>query len=141
MTEWNTNFKINMCHIFVCSMIIAYGMYRCKTSSFRDPITQCVLKDNKQLCQFLDGWGFLHFFYFMLLGYLFPHNLQMIFWTGVLWEVVESYSQEHPFYLSECQSLLKTDQDTGWWYGRWQDVVMNTLGMFCGYFLSQRKLI
>jgi hypothetical protein len=131
----NNHIKIIIINIIVSFSIAVYGTFRCNTTSFKDPLTTCVA-DNKEVCQFLDGWGILHFFYFMVLGYFFPQNLTTIFVMGVLWEMIESYSADHPFYLSKCKYVITTDDKKGWWYGRWQDVVMNTLGMFCGYYLA-----
>lgn len=134
----NDRVKIVFINVFVSFLIAAYGTFRCNSSSFRDPITGCVFKD-KQLCKFVDGWGMSHFFYFMILGYCFPQELTTIFMMGVLWEAIESYSSEHPFYLTGCKYTINTDDEKGWWYGRWQDIVMNSLGMVCGYYLAQFK--
>lgn len=130
----NNHLKIILIDVYVSFLIAIYGTFRCKTTSFKDPITTCFF-EKKEICSFLDGWGVLHFFYFMALGFMFPNNLTTIFLMGVLWELVESYSKDHPFYLVECKYVIETDEGAGWWYGRWQDVVMNTFGMFCGYFL------
>jgi len=131
----NNHIKIVFINFTVAFVIVVYGTFRCNKTSFKDPLTGCVSSD-KQLCKFVDGWGILHFFYFVLLGYVFPHNLTTIFVMGVLWEIIESYSADHPFYLSKCKYTITTDDEKGWWYGRWQDIVMNTLGMFCGYYLA-----
>lgn len=130
----NNNVKIVFINLTIVFIIAIYGTFRCSTTSFKDPLTGCV-SDNKNICQFIDGWGILHFFYFMLLAYFFPENLTSIFVMGVLWEMVESYSADHPFYLAKCKYTITTDDKKGWWYGRWQDIVMNTLGMLCGYYL------
>lgn len=134
----NDNLKIVLINFVVSFMIAVYGTYRCKTTSYQDPYTFCLVGKGP-LCNFLDGWGVMHFIYFMLLGYSFPHNLPTVFWMGVLWEAIESYSRDHPFYLSECKYSIGTDKQSGWWYGRWEDVVMNTLGMLCGYFLYTQR--
>ena len=130
----NNHLKIILIDFFVSFLIILYGTFRCKTSSFRDPFTYSLTGNFMR--NFLDGWGIMHFLYFMLLGYWFPQNLPTIFIMGVIWELVESYSSEHPFYLSTCNYIIQTDNSSGWWYGRWEDIVMNTLGMFCGFYLA-----
>lgn len=131
----NNHLKIILIDCTVSFLIAVYGIFRCNSTLFKDPLTKCI--SGKRFCQFLDGWGILHFFYFMLLGYCFPQNLTTIFLMGILWEIVESYSADHPFYLKQCKYTITTDDGKGWWYGRWQDIVMNTLGMFCGYFIAQ----
>lgn len=133
----NDKIKIILIDCMTAFSIMLYGTYRCRSTSFKDPFTGCVSK-NEKLCKFVDGWGIIHFFYFMILGFFFPEDLPTIFWMGVLWEMVESYSHDHPFYLAECKYVISTDKDSGWWYGRWQDIVMNTLGMCCGYYLHQK---
>lgn len=130
----NNDLKIILIDCLVSFLIMVYGTYRCRTTSFKDPLTGCI-SGNQHFCKFVDGWGVMHFFYFLVLGFSFPKNLPTIFWMGVLWEMVESYSHDHPFYLAECKYVISTDKESGWWYGRWQDIVMNTLGMFCGVWL------
>lgn len=89
----------------------------------------------------LDGWGVLHFFFYMWLTYLFPKQFVLIFVLGVAWELLESLMKDHPFYLTTCKASIDTDhgqkEKTQWWYGRWQDIVMNTAGMVLGYYLSR----
>lgn len=117
--------------------IIIYGTFRCKTSTFVDPLTKSYFPE--PLNQFLDGWGILHFLFFMAISYMYPTHLLFIFVMGILWEIIESIFHEHPFYISKCSYNLATDQVAGWWYGRWQDIIMNTLGMILGYNLSMWK--
>ena len=114
--------------------IAAYGTYRCKATKFVDPLTKSFF--GHPWNKFLDGWGILHFLFFMMLAYLYPTHLLLIFILGVIWEVVESIFHDHPFYISKCNYVLDTDHVAGWWYGRWQDIVMNSLGMILGYGLT-----
>lgn len=88
---------------------------------------------------FVDGWGITHFAFYMALAFFYPQHLITIFLLGVLWELLESFFKEHPFYISKCEYKLNTDrEDNGrFWYGRWQDIVMNSLGMAAGYGLTK----
>ncbi len=125
-----------MCMLF----IVAYGTYRCKTSSFKDPLTKSF--GPSSLNKYLDGWGISHFLFYGTLAYLFPRKMQLVFIAclGIAWEIIESIFKEHPFYFSDCKYVIPTDKDIGWWYGRWEDIVMNSLGMLTGVFLRRGKL-
>lgn len=119
--------------LFVCAIIVfgivAYGTFRCKHQNFKDPLTVSFLGppwDN-----FLDGWGLLHFGFFALLGYMFPSKLWFSFCLGVAWEMFEYGVKDRPFYISKCD--YDTDGGKTWWYGRWQDIIMNSLGLAAGY--------
>lgn len=120
--------------------IVAYGTYRCKTTSFIDPLTNSV--GPKSLERFLDGWGISHFLFYGTLAYMFPDKKSLIFIAllGIAWEIIESIFKDHPFYLSNCKYTIGTDKESGWWYGRWEDIVMNSLGMLTGVSLKRGKI-
>jgi hypothetical protein len=122
-----------ICIIF----IISYGTYRCKTPEFADPLTYA-LTNAYGLDKYLDGWGLSHFFFFMLLGYLYPKYVVFSFVLGCVWELVEYSMKEHPFYLTACE--LKTHKGEGWWYGRWQDIVMNSAGLAIGRYIATKRI-
>jgi hypothetical protein len=108
-------------------VIVSYGTFRCHHKEFRDPLTNSIFSPNSK-SSFFDGWGLLHFAFFFGLAYAFPRHTVFIFMMGVLWELVESIMKDHPFYLSKCDAL-NTDGSSAWWYGRWQDIVMNGAGI------------
>ena len=114
--------------------IIAYGTYRCRNAWFKDPLTQSPVGDLHFLHPFLDGWACLHFWFFAFLTYLCPHLWGLIIFIGIIWELIEMLFKERPFYLLECNIEL-SDKKDGWWYGRWQDLISNSLGMILGYYL------
>jgi len=124
---------------FVCaSLIIVYGTIRCKIPGFSDPLTYAPVPPPWD--RFLDGWGIAHFFFYGMLGYLFPQRWLFITMCGILWELIETVFKDHPFYLSKCNySMGKEGGAVGWWYGRWEDIIMNTLGMVLGIVLSNRR--
>lgn len=122
----------------ICALVIVgYGSIRCNKTDYHDPLTNSLAPP--PFDRFLDGWGITHFAFYGILAYFYPQpsNLAFIWCIGVVWEVIESIFHEHPFYLSSCKYKLMTDKETGWWYGRWQDIVMNSLGMVLGYTLSK----
>ena len=119
--------------------IIAYGTYRCNTKDYVDPLTKSI--GPASLNRFLDGWGITHFMFYGVLAYMFPdkRSLMFIAGLGVAWEIIEVIFKEHPFYLSDCKYPPQTDADgDGWWYGRWEDIIMNSLGMATGYIIRKK---
>jgi hypothetical protein len=120
-------------------IIVLYGTYRCMNTSFVDPLTFSFAPP--PFDKYLDGWGLSHLGFFMLLGYLFPSMLFFSFLLGVAWELIEYSMKDHPFYLSSCKYDMTTHKGEGWWYGRWQDIVMNATGLGMGYALKKYTLL
>lgn len=114
-------------------VIILYGSYRCRYMTSADPITYC--PTTGVLCNFIDGWGILHMLLFGILTYFYPHRWFELFILGVLWEGLECIASEHPFYITKCREIHKSSQ---WWYGRWSDIVMNSIGITIGYNIARR---
>jgi hypothetical protein len=122
--------------LVLCVMsIVLYGTYRCRASEFQDPLTQSLI-DRPPWNRFLDGWGVLHFWFFALLTFHFPTCWVQILVAGILWEVIEMMFKERHYYLAKCNSATESKN---WWYGRWEDIVMNSLGMLCGLWLAQYR--
>lgn len=115
--------------------IMVYGTYRCRTPTFEDPLTQCALEHPWN--RFLDGWGLLHFWFYAMIAYFFPAYWKEITLFGILWEILEMMFKEHPFYLAKCHAQVE-QQKEGWWYGRWEDIIMNSLGVMFGIYLAQK---
>ncbi len=71
---------------------------------------------------------------------MYPKKYCLLFiWVGgIIWEIVESIFKDHPFYISKCNYTFDTDKGS-WWYGRWQDIVMNSAGMLCGYYIRKGR--
>lgn len=130
--------KISIICFIAIFLILSYGTYRCKTSDYTDPLTYSPLPP--PLNMYFDGWGISHFSLFFILGYLCPDHLIFSFILGVLWEVVEYSIKDRPFYLSKCNYVIDTDHGQGWWYGRWQDIVMNTFGLLLGKYMKQKRI-
>lgn len=133
----NAYLQITLICVLTVLAIVLYGTYRCQRPDFHDPLTQRLIPP--PFDRYTDGWAFLHFAFYGILAYFFPSIPHLLFiWSvGVLWEIVESIFHDHPFYLSKCHYTLGTDQEAGWWYGRYEDIIMNTLGMALGWFLSR----
>jgi hypothetical protein len=134
----NLYLQIVACGLLCVLLIVAYGTFRCKTTDFVDPLTKSFFKG--ELSNYLDGWGISHFLFFAFLGYKFnkPKYILFSFVLGVIWEIIEYFSKDKPFYISECKYDMTTDKGQGWWYGRYQDVIMNSLGLYVGYIVSKK---
>lgn len=130
-------FQIVFIFAIVVAFIVGYGTYRCMTKDFIDPITKSLL--DSPYDSYTDGWAFLHFACYGIITYFYPNQFIFIALMGILWEIIETVFKDHPFYFKECKYQLTTDKETGWWYGRYEDIVMNTLGMALGYYLAKRK--
>lgn len=129
--------------------IALYGVYRCRQGDqFEDPLQKNLGPD--ALSNWTDGWSLSHFLFYMGLAYSFPQPryLWFIFAVGCAWEVLEASVPEKPFYLDwfggcSAKDMIATDPKTGeakrWWYGKWEDVVVNSAGMFIGAWLAKKK--
>jgi hypothetical protein len=131
----NPYFAILLICFITIFVIVAYGTFRCQRTSFVDPLTKCPV--GPPWDKFLDGWAITHYLFFLLLGYLYPEHILFSWTLGVGWELVEFMAKDRPFYLSKCNYEVTTENGGGWWYGRWQDVVTNTLGLMSGLVLRK----
>ena len=131
---------LSLCHIthsytlvFVIAIVAigVYGNYRCKHPQYKD-VLETRLGDTT-----LDGWSLTHFFFFGFVGYKYPHTLVLSLGLGVAWELFEHYyGKLRPGWLGgfgDCPNLQSDYNETGnWWYGKWSDVLLNTLGFLLG---------
>lgn len=141
--EWKAYINILVICLICVATIVAYGSYRCSTTEFSDPLTIAFAQPPWD--KFLDGWALTHFCFYTTLACLYPQlpHLAYTWVLGAAWEATESIFKEHPFYLSKCSYRMESAQGGGWWYGRWQDLVMNALGLGFGRLLwahAQRGL-
>ena len=110
--------------------IMPYGKFRCTHKKYKDPLETPLLWS-------LDGWSGTHFFWFMVIGYVYPETLILSTILGISWELFEHYyGTARPGWLGgygDCDSL-GTDYD--WYgYGKNSDIVCNTAGFLIGQYL------
>ena len=136
---WNSNlFKhaniyFYLTYIIVVIVIICYGSYNCLIN--KKDILQYKWFKQKYLKSF-DGWLFSHFILFFIMGYLFPHSIRLSFLFSVIWELFEYLGNWELFeYLTSKYGLLYL-KDKGcshtWWYAKWEDIVINLIGLLIG---------
>lgn len=119
--------------------IFPYGKYRCGHKEFKDPL-------ETQLFWGLDGWSATHFFWFMILGFAFPGNFILAFLIGCIWELFEDYyGKKRPewlgYYYFNCPGLASYKEGDGnWWYGKWSDLLCNSIGYLIGQFFKTGRL-
>lgn len=102
----------------------------------------------------IDWWSITHFFYFGILAFLYPSYICELFIISIIWEIVEdSLAPNHNKFLIDCSKTydnpLKesfknlwcnhTSRENDYWYGKWDDVFFNSMGIIIGYGL--RKMI
>lgn len=98
----------------------------------------------------IDLWSFTHFGLFVILGYMFPHHLFELFMIGLFWEIFEdALAPQSNKHLVNCNKEYKnswketfktvwckhTALDKDYWYGKWDDIFCNVVGLVVGHFL------
>ncbi len=115
------------------TLIFLYSRYRClNKNSFKDPLEHSIFL-------MLDGWSITHLLFYMLAGYIFPNYFLLTTLLGISWELFETYCGTYkPLWLSGWGNCIFTDKvdNEDWWYGKWSDIFMNTLGLTIGQYLK-----
>ena len=120
-------------------MISLYSFVSCKTTKYN----QYNIFDKKYnftnykfLDNYLDGWGISHFVLYGIMTFIYPKYWLFIFIIGILWELFEYYL-EHNLILN-CYVLNDSNIKQKYWYARYQDIIMNTLGILVALLLKNR---
>lgn len=133
--------------IMVAGIILLYGSFRCRHPEYKD-----ILLRGIDVCPWCDGWSFSHFALFFLMTYLSPGSYVIFFSLGLVWEIFEylvyTTSNSHNdtgilkyvdrlVDLSRCKSSDQLQSKNHHWiYYRWSDLVLNTLGIILGRYVS-----
>lgn len=128
-------YKIFGICIITALIIMGYGTFRCNSTEYKDPLTKSLL--GPPFDTVTDGWSISHFLFYMFLTLLFPSKYIFIFMIGVAWEILETFSEENPFYLKECKYDMSTDAGP-WWQSKFSDNIMNGLGILTGYYIRSK---
>lgn len=96
-----------------------------------------------------DWWSVTHFGFFAVLGYLFPFHIAELTILGIIWEIIEdALSPSYNTKLINCNKKYEgivqrfkmlwcdiTSRDKDYWYGKWDDIFANSLGLIVGQWL------
>ena len=85
-------------------------------------------------------WFGLHFFFYLWLAWMFPHEWLFLFALGALWEVLEYYTRQlgHTLYGTSLHKYFKCQKaKTDVLYEDWSDLIANALGIATAVFLVQ----
>ncbi len=122
--------------ILVVIGILLYERYMCALN-IRDIMIQPLLPEPFENVS--DGWAISHIILYTILAYLFPKRIVLLFFVGILWEIIEEgygWLLRHSYIkVPECIKL--SDSRQTWWFGRWHDLVSNSIGLAIGYSLHR----
>lgn len=82
----------------------------------------------KAIAPGVDGWSVTHVLLFTILGYLYPSNILLFFFLGVLWELAE-------WVIGIVRSDITHKEET-YWINRTSDLIANGVGLLLGYGLA-----
>ena len=94
----------------------------------------------KYLSRYLNIWTLSHFFFFAWIGYHYPDCLEAAMVYGIAWETFEfSLGEFFPKFFPKIANRIDPTW-TLWYYGRYEDIIMNFLGFVVGkYFKKFRE--
>jgi hypothetical protein len=78
---------------------------------------------------FVNGWLISHYVVFFLAGYFYPTTFKLAMIIGIIWEICE-------YIIGYCSKIM-SDSLGSWWYGQYQDVIVNLLGFISGRYVNR----
>ena len=78
---------------------------------------------------FVNGWLISHYVVFFLAGYFYPTTFKLAMIIGIIWEICE-------YIIGYCSKNMN-DSLGSWWYGQYQDVIVNLLGFISGRYVNR----
>ena len=144
----NTYSKIFLLSIFVILLIFLYQlmMIYLEIPLSNDPLQYKLFNNINNI----NGWSITHFIVFTLAGYYGHKHIFLLMLIGILWELTEillSFITKISFADINIKMLLKNkrkidnnSKNFNWWYGRYEDIIVNFIGLMTGKYLL-RKII
>jgi|694.fasta_scaffold40111_10 hypothetical protein len=131
--------------LIVCIVLIFIYGYILRTTKTKDVLAKEWYND--PVFANIDGWSFTHFFFFMLLGYIYPGHYKEAILAGVGWEIFESTLGQNQIKISGKRVQMVGSQSDGvydgndnkYWYGKGSDIIMDVLGYVAGDMLAPCK--
>ena len=118
--------------IILCIVVIEIGHF------YRDEIQSKLKNPIVQVPSFtIDWWSASHFMLFAFIGFVIPKRTTEAIIVGTGWEIFEDFmaSDKHT-QLADCKkeghSIWCHGVQDSYWYGKWDDIFMNTLGYVVG---------
>jgi len=125
--------------INIAILILLFSFVKCKKIQDikYDILTKSYNYTNYSfLNEYLDGWGISHFILYAVMVYIFPKNWLFILMIGIIWEFIEVLLSYYS--ILNCYLLnYGRNKYTKWWYGRYQDIIMNIFGIIFGLYLKK----
>lgn len=113
-------------------LIFLYERHLCFLN-LRDTMTRPLLPE--PFTNVSDGWAISHILLFAILAYLYPTCLVPLFIIGVVWEAMEeAYGWiVRNTRIQHVSCHLQMSDMSSWWFGRWHDIISNSIGLGLGY--------
>ena len=91
----------------------------------------------------INGWLISHFIVFMVAGYMYPDHFYFIMLIGICWEFIEmciGYIKYIPIlknivYNNSLLGNTLKAKDDNWWYGQYEDIIVNIFGLVIGKYV------
>lgn len=97
-----------------------------------DPL---IIIRTKYFGNLLNGWTISHFLLHLYFGYKYPHCFKEALTLGILWELFEfSFGELFPILFPSLANKIDPHWSS-WYYGCYEDVIMNTIGFLIGRFI------
>lgn len=102
----------------------------------------------------VDWWSVSHFLFFGVLAFLYPNHVCELFIISIIWEIVEDgLAPSNSKQLIDCDKKYPNSwadtfrsvwcehlaRDKDYWYGKWDDVFFNSMGILVG--VGLRKMM
>lgn len=89
------------------------------------------------LSNYINGWCLTHFLAFAYVGYQYPKCFEEAMILGIIWEVFEFTLGEVIPIISPTLAKRIYPDFTTFYYGRYEDIIMNFLGFMVGKFIYE----
>lgn len=121
-------FAYFLTYFVVLSLIFIYGSCLC-IYHLKDYLLY-------EINSHINYWVISHFIFYSFIGFFFPETFWLSFFIGINWEIYEHITgiiAKKYFYFIPFE-ICKLNDFT-WWYGRYEDIIANTLGFLFGKYL------
>lgn len=87
-----------------------------------------------------SGWTISHFIFYLILGFIFPDCIIVIFIISIFWEFIEVFIGSYLYGNSWKRQITRVNNNieysTNWWAGSYKDIIFNFFGLLVGYILQ-----